>query len=56
MRKVQCPKCHTGYTDSENILSIQTQGECLSCEHVRAEELEEKLREEKGEQYEKNVI
>jgi hypothetical protein len=34
---VFCGTCNVGYPDSENKLAIKKTGECLSCNHVRAE-------------------
>jgi hydrogenase maturation factor HypF (carbamoyltransferase family) len=38
---VACPTCHKEYTDEANTEHIIKANECLNCEHVRGEKLNE---------------
>ncbi len=36
-----CPNCHKRYNDPANMEAIDRIGECLNCDHVRGETLEQ---------------
>jgi hypothetical protein len=36
-----CHQCGQGYTDEKNIEAIKKLGECLSCDHVRGDILQD---------------
>lgn len=41
----ECPQCHQLFDDESNLKCIKAFGECLSCDHVRADQLDDVIAE-----------